>query len=193
MKTKTTIIAILMILLANNVFAVKNFKLEVKPIEESKVLINTVTKAGAKSSLDIVSESGETVYFKKLKKNDLNKQVFNLSNLEDGKYEVRLSNAKMTLKNEMTICNGVVTVMEQNQEIEPHFSFENDVIKISYLNFEKDKVQAMVYQSGVLIHEAYLGNEFTVNKGLNLSRLKKGKYDLCLTNGNRQYWFSVAR
>lgn len=194
MKTKISIIAILTFFLATNVFAGKNFKFDITPLEAAKVLISINAEQSSRPSLTIVNESGRTIYNKKCKTAEYGtKQIFNFSKLENGNYEVRLTAGNTTLKNEVSIEDGVVTIKAQNKEIEPHFAFQDNLVKISYLNFEKSNVKAFVYKKGTLIHKAELGNDFMINKGLNISNLENGYYDLCLTNGDQNYWFSMKR
>ena len=194
MKTKTSVIAIIAIFLATNVFAAKNLKFNITPLEDSKVLISINVKPSSKPSLTIVNDAGETIYFKRCKNNDnFKKQVFNFSNLENGNYEVKLTTGNTTFKNEMRIHNGVITVNKQNKEVQPYFSLEENLLKISFLNFEESKVEAQVYKKGTLIYEAEFGDNFTIHKGLDISNLEKGYYDLCLTNGHQNYWFSLKR
>jgi hypothetical protein len=194
MKTKTTIITILSILIASGVFASSTPKIELTPLNGAKVLITVKQEPGTKHTLTIVSNSGEIIYVKKYRQNvKYKKQIFDFTNLENGNYEVKLKAGKTTLCNDLNITNGVVQVKEQHKEIAPYFYFENNLIKITYLNFEKNNVEALIYQGNQLIHQSKYGNEFKLNECLNLTKLETGRYDLCLSSGNKEYWFSFGR
>lgn len=194
MKTKTTIFTILSILIATSVFASKTPKIEFTPLNGAKVLITVKQAPETKHTLTIVSKTGETIYSKKYRQNmKYEKQIFDFTNLENGNYEVKLKAGKTTLCNDLNITDGVVLVKEQHKEIAPYFYIDDNMIKITYLNFEKNNVEALIYQGNQLIHESKYGNEFNLNECLNLAKLERGRYDLCLSSGNKEYWFSFGR
>jgi hypothetical protein len=194
MKTKQLILAILAIVFTANVFATEIPQMNIIPLEDAKALVTISQETPALNEISIISEKAGTVYFKKsIKKIAGYRQIFDLSQLEDGSYTVKLKAGATTVKRDMEINNGTISVTAQKTELDPFFIFDNNIVKLSYLNFEEKDVVVSVYNNRELIHTSELGNEFTIHRGINLSDLKKGDYNIMLANAGKQYWFSVTR
>jgi len=194
MKTKQLILATLALVFTANVFATEIPQMNIIPLEDTKTLVAVTQDTPALNQISIISEKGETVYFKQsTKKTAGYKKIFDLSQLEDGAYTVKLKAGSATVKREMKINNGTISVEAQKSELDPFFAFDNNVVKVSYLNFEEKDVVVSVYDGTQRIHQTKLGNEFTINKGINLSKLERGEYEILLANAGKEYWFSVKR
>lgn len=194
MKTKQFILVILAFVFVSNVFATETPKMNIIPLKDTKALIAISQESPTVNEISIISESGSVVYFKKSKKETaIYKQIYDFSQLENGTYEVKLKVGTTTIKNKLQINNGAVSVKAQKKEMEPFFNFANNVLKVSYLNFEKENVVVNVYNEVGLIYTYELGNDFTLHHGFDLSKLEKGNYDVMLANANKKYWFSVTR
>ncbi|NQU53299.1 MAG: hypothetical protein HQ522_12255 [Bacteroidetes bacterium] len=194
MKTKQFILAILALVFTANVFATEIPEMNIIPLKDTKTLIAVSQTAPAINEISITSEEGRVVYFKKTKKEIASyRQIFDLSQLEDGAYEVKLKVGSAIVKRGLEIDNGTISVQEQKTALAPYFCFDNNILKVSYLNFQKEDVQVKVYSDRELIHTSKLGNEFSIHRGLDLSKLDKGDYTVMLADAGNKYWFSVTK
>jgi hypothetical protein len=194
MKTKQLFLAILAIVFTANVFATEIPKMNIIPLKDTRTLVAISQNTPAINEISIISEEGTIVYFKQSKKVTTGyKKVFDLSQLEDGTYTVQLKAGTATVKRELEINDGTILVTAQITELDPFFVFDNDVVKVSYLNFEEKDVAVSVFNKGQLIYTSNLGNEFTIHRGINLSKLERGNYNIMLANADNKYWFSVTR
>lgn len=194
MKTKNLTLAIVAFLFAANIFATETPKMKVVPIEENKVLIAVNHNGQIANKLSIYDQSGEIIYFKKLKKGDTGYQrIFNLEKVGDGKYEVRLQHGRTTTKKSITVNEGNVSLEQQQPEIPPVFTEVDEGINLTYLNFAKKDVTVSVYKSDQLLTTADLGSDFTIHKRINLTALNRGNYNILLACDNKEFWFSGNR
>lgn len=194
MKTKQFILVILALVFVTNVFATETPTMNIIPLKDTKALIAVSQETPTVNEISIISENGEIMYFKESKKEITSyKQIFDLSQLENGTYEVKLKVGTTTIKNGLKINNGTVSVEAQKKEVDPVFTFANNKLKVSYLNFGKEDVAVCIYDKSQLIHKTELGNEFSLQRGFDLSKLEEGNYDVKLANASNKYWFSVTR
>lgn len=195
MKTKQFFIAIMAVAFAVNVFATETPKMSIIPLKETKALITVTHETPSVNEITIADENGKIRYYKK-SKNEMNgyKKIFDLSQLENGTYEVKLKVGVTTFKRGLELNNGKVSVHQQRIELDPYFSFEDNMVKVSYLNYKNEDVVVNVYNNHrKLIFSSELGNEFALHRAINLSELKSGNYDVMLASSDQEYWFSVSR
>ena len=93
----------------------------------------------------------------------------------------------------MDIKDGIVSIQQEKKELDPYFSYANNIVKVSYLNFENKDVLVKVYNKRKMIFSKDIGDEFRINRAINLSNLETGDYDIMLANNNKEFWFSVTR
>lgn len=194
MKTKQLIFMILAIVFATNVFAAETPKLNVIALGEKRVLVAVSQELTAKQELAIISEEGLTVYFAKSgkKESDLSR-VFNLSNLKDGTYTVKYTDGAATLKRDLKIRSGRIFVQPLVTEYAPVFAFDNNILKVSYLNLHQNDVVVYVYDNTNLIYKSKLGEDITLQRGFDFSKLDKGDYNIVLASANEKYSYSVTK
>lgn len=196
MKTKKFFIVIVAFVFAANVFATETPKMSIIPLKDTKALVAFEQATPSVNEITITDETGKIRYYKK-SKNEMKgyKKVFDLSQLENGTYVVKLKAGTTTYKTGLAINDGKVSVQKQRIEVDPYFSFKDNVVNVSYLNHRNEDVVVSVYnsKSSKLIFSANFGNEFAVQRAINLSELKSGNYDVMLASSDQEYWFSVSR
>lgn len=194
MKTKQFLLVIVALVVAANVYASNTPKMSIIPLKDTKALVTASNETPVINEVSITDEYGKVVYYKRSKKKSADyKQIFNLSQLNNGSYEFKLRAGSNSIKKELSIDDGKICVKKESVEIEPYFAFENNLVKVSYLNFTKEDVKVDVYQDRKLVFTSKLGKDFLMHRALDMSELKKGNYDLVLANANNEYWFSVTR
>lgn len=194
MKTKLLTLVFVAIVFVANVFATEIPQMEVFPMNETKLLIAFVQETPVINQISIYSKSGDLMYVKRLKKGtNRYSQIYDLSQIENGNYEVRLKYGKTTLKKEIKISDGDVRLVKEKAELPPVFTSVSEGVNLSYMNFEKNDVSVFLYKQNELLDTANLGSEFLIHKRINLTALKKGNYDILLACADKKYWFSVQR
>lgn len=194
MKTKQWILAILAIIFATNVFAIETPKMNIIQLDENKALVAVTPGTPAIQELTISSDKGQVVYYRLSKKEESGlKKIFDLANLGDGSYSVKFKSGAATLKRDIEIEDGHVSVQPLQTELDPFFVFENNILKVSYLNFNQGEMAMAIYQGSCQVYQKSLGQDFTLQRGFDFSQLQKGTYDVSLACGDETYWFSVAK
>ncbi len=194
MKTKLLTFVLLTLVLTTSVFAKENAQMKVIPLNNTKLLVAFIQDSPVNNQLSICNESGEVMYIKRLKKGTFSyQQVYNLSKVADGNYEVRLKYGNEILKKSIKVSDGKVEEIKQISAIPPVFSSTENGINLTYLNAEKNEVSLHVYEEGTLIKTADLGSEYAIHKKINLAATDKGTYNILLASADKEYWFSVQR
>lgn len=194
MKTKQFFLLIVAVAFAANVFATDIPKMSIIALEGSKALITVQNTVPEINEVSIITEFGEILYYKKSKKEvEDYKKIFDLSQLENGNYQLILKSGTATVKNDLMIKKGQVSVLKQRNEMEPFFAYNKGQVVLSYLNFSRDEMEVQVYEKNKLIFSKDLGNEVALHRMLNLGELKMGNYDILLADAHNEYWFSFSK
>ncbi len=122
------------------------------------------------------------------------KKKFDFSNLKDGTYWFSVdSNNEKTLK-KLNMEKGNVTVEEVRKSIQPFFTKDGEMLKLSFLNPHQEGVNLYVYSANrQVLAEAELGSGFSIHKAVDLSKLRFGDYHVVLANDMDiyEYRFSI--
>lgn len=195
MKTKSLVFTVLAVLFAFAASATKLPTMNVIPIEKEKALVAFESATPSSFELSIQDENGAFVYYKKSEKPvQTYSMVFNLNQLEEGNYDVCLTYGNYKLSRDMFIdVNGKIKVGEEMTEYAPVYKFENNMLKVSYLNNSLRNVNLTIYQDGHFITGKRLGKDLCIQKVFDLSKLESGKYDVVLSDNTNEYAFHVEK
>jgi len=193
MKTIKFFLVLLALAFSVSAFATKMPKMNIVTTDDSKAVVTAVTDPGESSEISIVSEDGEIVYYKRTKATEGFRSVFDLSALSDGKYTVKLRTGEACVKSEIKVGKGEVQVTPAKDEVEPYFSYDNKLLKVTYLNFDRKNISMLVYNGGELVFQADLGNDFNVQRAFDVSKMVDGNFDFVLSGTDEDYNFYVTR
>jgi len=194
MKTKQLLLFIVAVTFAANLFATELPKMSIIPLTDTRALLTVKHSAPNTSEVTITSDMGEIVYYKKSKKEEeLYKKIFDLSQLENGNYTLTVKTACATMRNELKVYKGTISLQNHSNEMKPYFATHKNDIILTYLNFETQAMTLRVYKSSKIVFSETLGNEFAMHRKLNITALNKGDYDIQLFNKDTEYWFSFTR
>lgn len=194
MKTKQFFLSIVALAFIVNAFATEIPKVSIIPLEDTKALITVQQTTPYVSEITITTESDRVVYYKKTKKEaDVYKKIFDLSQLDDGKYRVTMKAGTTTVKKDLLIKSGKISVLKQRNEQEPYFAYNNNKVVVSYLNFSREDMKVYVYDSKELVFSEKIGNDVALHRMLNMKALRDGNYDILLANAYNEYWFSFSK
>jgi hypothetical protein len=174
--------------------AVEKPKMNVIQLSNETALIAIANENPAYFELSINAENGDLVYYKESAKEltDL-RQVIDYSKMENGFYSLTFKVNDTYVSRDFEVNNKKMIVGETKMKYAPHFNYNSDVLKLSYLNFDEENVRFKIYSDGELVFENKLGNEFVLSAGYDLSKLEKGKYQVELTSLNQQFTYDIEK
>jgi hypothetical protein len=97
------------------------------------------------------------------------------------------------LAKDLKVFSNQISVGESILKIDPYFSFNDNVLKISLLNVDKQNFNINIYSNGDLIYKKRLGNDFSLQSGFDLAKLDKGNYEVVLSGYNNEYVYSLVK
>lgn len=188
MKTTKWILTILVIFIVSIGIATEKPKMNIVPLQDKKAIVLALNADPAFFEITIENRRGDIMYYKR-SENPLTtyRKVFDFSKLEDGSYAIKLKVNDTSLAQNFSVTGKKVVPGDSHIHYDPYFSLKNDLLKFSYLNFEKENVKIKIYSTSDMIYEKKLGNEFSITDGVDLSKLKKGKYEVTLHSFNHKF------
>lgn len=193
MKTiKTLTMTFAIMIVANVAMATGNLRVDILPLTAERAVVAISNSAESKFEISIENSVGEIVYYKETegKMADYRK-VYDFSKLENGQYTLTVNIDGATSKREFSIDSRNIAVGKMKNLVRPYFAFNNDVLRVAYLNYPGETMDLLIYEGDNLIYNKALENTFSVNEGLNLSKLKTGNYQVVLATGDQVYDYTV--
>lgn len=195
MKTRNFVLTAFGLLLAATVSATKIPTLNVVPLRDEKALM--AFESGKPSSIEISlkNQKGETLYYKKSEVAvEEMKLIFNLKNLNDGLYNVNVDMGDCKINRQIKLADHKVSeVGDANRTYGPYCQFEDNLLKVSYLNPNHNNVSLHLYQQRKLVAGRKLGKEMCIQKAIDLSKLDKGEYSVMVGDRFNEYYFVINK
>ena len=185
MKTmKKLFLGIFAVFFASVAFASGNLQVNLLSNDTESAIVEISNTKMVNYEIKFVDEYGDRLYRMKTEAplNELKKH-YDLTSLEDGVYwyTVKIDKEKVTKK--LEIKNDIVEVVDIRKSAEPYFQHKDKYVDLSMLNFAKEDLKIYVYdEKNALVNEAELGNDFSINKRVDLSELRPGSYELIVAN-----------
>ena len=194
MKTTKWFLTTLAIFIVTIGMATEKPTMNIVPLSEKKAMIAALNANAAFFELTVENNRGDIMYYKRSEKPlTAYQKKFDFSNLENGKYVMKLKVNDTSLAQNFEITSKGVIPGESHLYFDPYFSFEDNNLKLSYLNFDKEKVYIQVFSNNRIIFEKTLGNGFGINYGLNLSNLDKGEYQVVLYSLSHEFSYGLNK
>lgn len=190
-KFLSTVLAVSIVAIAT---AVEKPKMNVVTLSGDRAVISIQNEAAALFELSIHAENGTLVYYKKTTQPLSNYQkIYDFKNLENGNYtmDVRVNDTRV-LKN-FEVASGGISVGESKLRFDPYFAYSDDVLKLTYLNFDQERINLNIFDEDGLVFSTNLGKDFSIASGYDLSALGEGKYEVVLTSLNNDFSFSLEK
>ena len=190
-RTITTMIALTVI--ANIALATGNLRVNILPLTSERAVVAISNDAESKFQISIEDSRGGVVYFKETEGSMTDyRKVYDFSQLETGDYKLVVSIDGVKGERNFSIDHNEISVGKAKLLEAPFFSYKNDVLRLAYLNGEGEKMNLYIYTNGELVYKKALENTFSVNEGLNLSKLSAGEYQVVLASGDETYNYTVS-
>jgi len=194
MKTIRTLFTVLAVVIVATATAVEKPKMNVVPLTANRAVISINNEKEALFELSIHADNGDLVYYKQTAKPLTNYQkVFDFANLENGDYTMELKVNDTRLTKAFQVSSNKIEVGESKLSFDPYFAYANNVLKMSYLNFDGETYSLSIYDNKGLVYESKLGKDFNLTTGYDLSRLSAGKYDVVLSSYDNEFTFSLEK
>ena len=194
MKTiRTTLAVAAIILSAGAVMGSGKVKVEMKANDSEITVVDISNSKMSEIEVDVKNEYGESFYSKKTNTPiDQFRTKYEFSNLEDGTYRFSVKIDTEKTVNTFKVEDGEVELIKSRKSVEPYFKYKDDILKITYLNFQEEDVKMYVYDGKNLLYEKALGAEFKILHGVDFSDLSYGDYEVVLANNEDIYEYEVS-
>ena len=193
MKTKKLTVMLLAAVFAISAAATEVPKMNVIVIDDSKTLVAAVTNPDVASEVSVIAEDGRIVYYKKSKAAAQFKSILDLSELTDGRYTVKLKTGKFYTQRQLELNQSKVKVIKIKPEPDPVFSYDGDMLKLSYLNLNQNDLSISVYNGNKLVFQSGLGDKLSIQRAFDVSKMVKGEFDFVLVGPNQTYSYKIIR
>lgn len=197
MKTIKTIFAALIAIITVNVATATeagNLKVNMESSSDDFTTVEILSSVVSQFEIQVTDSYGDEIYSMVTEAPAvmLNKK-YDFSKLENGIYWHTVKIDKESTTNKFEVKNGKVKILEVRKSIEPFFKFENGLLKMTYLNPQREEVTVYAYNSqNILIAEAELGSDFSLTKAMDFSKERKGDYKIVLANGIDNHEYSLT-
>ncbi len=194
MKTmRTTWILLIAFLISSVAMATGNLRVNVMPAGPDNAVVNITNTKESNFEIKVRDDNGEVIFSKKTKEEAMDYfKRYDFSRLDDGTYELSVETETDTYKSVFSINRGNVELLDETRMVKPYFNFENDIFKMSYLNFDQNKLKIYVYGGDDLLIEKKLENDFAVHEGLDFTKSSRGLYKIVIIDDLEMFEYYVS-
>lgn len=165
-------------------------KIELLDGKKAVVEISSISKSDLKIS--ITDKANNVIYTGNVNKVSGDyRQVFDFSLLEDGNYCLKVESNDVCTSRNFSKNELEIKVQDEKTSIKPYFEFKNGLLRLTYLNFNKESLKLSVYEGNNQLYSKNLNSGFTVNEALKFSGLAFGKYTVVLLAGETEHYFEL--
>ncbi|MCI4670813.1 MAG: hypothetical protein MRZ79_21945 [Bacteroidia bacterium] len=148
------------------------------PANEQAVVLNINSQMGRVESLVISEGNGDHIYSDEIGKNK-NRIKYDLNQLPDGAYTIRLIGENSIEVHEIDISKGIVRLARTESFKRPLIRTINERLIIQSRSSVKENIRLSIYnESGKMIYEFDGENSGNNYRAFNLENLLAGKYSL---------------
>lgn len=194
MKTIRLLFTVTAVAIAAIVTAVEKPKMDVIPLNANQAIVSVTNENPALFEMSIETNNGDLVYYKQTTKISTEyKKTFDFANLQNGSYILKLKVNDTRVYREFEVNNNEIVVGDSKMKFDPYFSFKNNELKFSYLNFDQENFNVSIYNENELFFNKKLGKDFAIQEGFNLSKLEKGNYTVVLSSLSNEYVYTLEK
>lgn len=191
LKFLTSMSAVAIVAIAT---AVEKPKMNVIPLSPDRAVVAITNEKPAYFEVSIETQKGDLVYYKKSSTPITDYQkTFDFTNLENGDYVISLKVNDTQLSKNFNVNSKQILVGESMLKFDPYFTFSDNVLKFSLLNVDQESFRFSLFSDGELVYQKKLGNDYSLQKGFDLSRLGKGEYKVVLSSLSNEYSYSLVK
>ena len=159
-------------------------------MESGKAMVNYSSTTPTPLEVSLVNQHGQHIFFEKVNERKRNyTQEIDFSRLRDGNYCLCINYGNRSVNRKLNLSRGKITVGMTKQFYEPCFRLDSDMLYVSFFNCPEKQVFIDVYRNNKHVERTKLGNDLTIQKCLDLSRLSPGKYEIVLQDHFKTHSF----
>ena len=192
MKTKIWTVIVLAFFVAGAASATDLPKMSVVQVKENTAMLAYTSAKEAPLQVTLTNADGEVLYHNQTKRQTAFKKMFDFSELGDGLYCLSVNYGNESINRIMSVKDEKITVSSASHCYEPYFRVNDKKVNVSFLNTWQKPVFINVYQNGERIKGANLGRDISIHTMLDFGQLKKGTYEIVLTDYVKHHSFTVA-
>ncbi len=194
MKTIKLAITILAVASAAIVYGVEKPKLNVIPVTADRAVVSVKNENPAVMEVSIKAANGDLVYYKQTEEPITDyRKIYDFADLVAGEYVLNLKVNTTEVTNEFEVSREGIVLGETKMRFDPYFHYNEDVLKLSYLNFDQENLRLSFYNEDGLVYKTKVGSDFNISTGYDLSKLEKGAYRVVLSSFNREFAFNLEK
>lgn len=195
MKTLKTIFAIVALVASVNIAFAKGGQTKVNliPLSDEKAIVTVNSDTPESYRLILKSKNGEVVHQTRAKETQAFKQIFDFKNLEDGEYRLVVANNDFKAERDFEIKDNAVIVGKHKYIAAPVFSFQDNILRVSYLNYENKAVSFKIYEDNQELYSKTIDKDFIIHEGVNFAKLRHGNYSIVLSDDEENYNYTVNK
>ena len=183
MKTKLWVSLALAFFIAAISYASDFPQMNVVQLEAEKALIAFESTEPSALEITLTNHNGEILFFKKTQKRYSSyKKVIDFSSLGVGNYCVCINFGNKSITRKVDVTKSEIKVGPPQRLYEPYFCLKDKKLNVSFYNCPQKQVYVNVYKSGEHVTSIKLGKDLTIQKRLDLSKLRQGEYEIVLTD-----------
>lgn len=189
---KCLIVAVFTLSSITTVRAVEDLRIIPSNAEKSLALyLDNVSTQSV--SVNIIDRSGIIVFGSEKKVAKRFSQKYNLENLPNGDYTLRVATFTRIIEQPITINNSGVTMNQQEEKIifKPMIKMNGQYLEINHLADYKTVTLKILNDSNQKIYSTSIDNQLKIHKSFNLSKLEKGKYSLVYRVDGKTFYESI--
>jgi hypothetical protein len=193
MKTiKTSLFTLAIVLIASATFAAGNLKVNMTKADANTAVVAATNLKAELFEIKLSDSFGDVIFSKETEATSDYFKRYDFSLLDNGTYYLEVKHGEEKYQKQFVLENGEVEVTDIRKTLKPHFAFADNTFKMSFLNFNDDKMGLYVYDDNTLLFEKKIASDFSVNEGLGLSSLEPGDYTIVFTAGIDIYEHEVT-
>lgn len=194
MKTIKLVFTVMALAVATITTAVEKPKMSVTPITTNRAVVSILNENPAVFEMSIEDRNGAVVYYKQTNSalTDYRK-VFDFEGLDAGEYVFNLKVNDTKVSNNFEVSNNGIVVGESKMHFDPYFNYTNNVLQLSYLNFDQERLMLKFFDENRLVYKTELGKDFNIATGYDLSKLERGTYRVVLSSNKSQYTYDLVK
>jgi len=199
MKTILKIILVIALALCTDILFASgimhgNMMVNILPVTAEKALVNISTTGNSNIDLTVTNNKGNVLISKEnLEPTKDYRSEFDFHTLKNGTYKVTAVGQDITTERLFRMTDKGIKVGKEKTYMKPNFAYKDGILKLSFLNFQRDNTTINLKNKKQLLFTKDCGDTFTVLKGLDLSHLENGTYEVVLSAGNKAYSYTIDK
>lgn len=194
MKTKMIFAMVVFTIMFTIGYASDGTKTSVFSLDEDNIVITVLNEKSKNFEVTVTAKNGDIVYYKRSSKPiHTYQKIFNIDNLSNGIYALKLKVDDTSEMRELIVTNKKIYIGDSKLQIDPFFKFDGKNLKFSYINFDNEKIKLNILGKNGVIFQTKIGSGTVINRGYDLSKLESGVYKVVLYSYNNTFVYDIEK